>query len=211
MGVSIFYSCPAVRAGASDHCEADCLLHSECDSNLKCCYNGCGYSCMQPHQIPYVELAPAYTDECPAVGDVPCLDEDEEEEWEEEGEEEREEEDSEEDSEEGSDEVSCREEEFSCDSNEMCCDNECESAVCVSRDLYSPCFAAVALSLNVSSSEVYGRYRPMCTTRGLFREIQCHAHFCWCVEADTGVPLSDTVPFEQANVLACAGEAEFDS
>ena len=205
VGVSIFHSCPAVRAGASDSCTAECLLHSECPAHLKCCYNGCGYSCVQPTQIPYIDLEPVYTDECPAVSDVPCLDEEEEEESE--GSESEWDSGTMESEGESSEEGSCREEGYVCDRNELCCDNDCGSAVCVERELESPCLVAVAISLNMSAAQrVYGRYKPLCTTEGLFREIQCHAHFCWCVEEETGVPLSDTVPFEQANVLACAGK-----
>ena len=61
----------------------------------------------------------------------------------------------------------------------------------------------VALSAN--TSELYGSYKPQCTSEGQFRQVQCHAHFCWCVESDTGVPVSDIVPFEQASVLTCTG------
>lgn len=203
-----------MRAGASDHCQADCLLHSECPSHLRCCYNGCGYSCMEPHQIPYIDLAPAYSNQCPPPEDVPCLEWEEEEEWEEQWEEEESdsEEDGDSDGSESSEEWagSCRgdeeEEGEGCDPDELCCDNDCGSSVCVGRVPDQPCLAAVALTLNASSPQLYGRYRPLCTLQGLFREIQCHAHFCWCVEPTTGEPLSDTVPFEQANVLACASE-----
>ena len=177
----MFYSCPATRAGESTDCTANCLLHSHCTDPPanKCCYNGCGYSCVRPHRIPYIDLSSARKTECPAESDVPCFETT----------------------------GSCREDEFACDDDDdMCCDNDCGIAVCVSTELDSPCFTAVEIALN-NTSDRLGVYRPQCTTRGLFREIQCHAHFCWCVESDSGIPKSEIVPFEQTNQLACAGDS----
>ena len=178
--VSEYYSCPATFPGSSSECTANCLLHSECNDSptTKCCYNGCGYSCMHPHRIPFIDLSSAHPTECPDEGDVPCLET----------------------------VGSCQEEEFACEEGvEMCCDNSCGISVCISTELDTPCFTAAKIAQTSNTSDLMGSYRPQCTSRGLFREIQCHAHFCWCVVSDSGVPLSDIVPFEQANVLACAG------
>ena len=172
-----FHSCPAVRAGTTTDCDAECLLHGDCPSHLKCCYNGCGYSCMQPHAIPFIDISSSYVKTCPDNSDVPCLEA----------------------------RGSCQEEDFLCDEGEMCCDNDCATSICISTKPDSPCFTAVQLAVSTNASNMFGRYKPQCTTQGLFREIQCHAHFCWCVESQSGVPVSDIVPFEQANVLACAG------
>lgn len=176
-----FLSCPAVHTGTSADCVADCLLHSECSSSLKCCYNGCGYSCMTAHTIPYIDISSSYITECPAPSDMPCADV----------------------------RGSCREEGagFGCQVGEMCCDTDCGSALCMSSVLESPCFVAVAVALSPNSTQLTVEgYRPQCTSQGNFRQIQCHAHYCWCVNPDSGVPLSDIVPFQQANVLACAGK-----
>lgn len=132
---------------------------------------------MQPHSIPYIDISSSYVEECPDSSDVPCAQA----------------------------QGSCREEEFMCEEGEMCCDNDCASALCISTTLGSPCFTAVQLAASTNTSKLLGRYKPQCTTQGLFREIQCHAHYCWCVVSQSGVPVSDIVPFEQANVLACAG------
>lgn len=211
----MFYSCPAVRADPADQREedcgkAECLLHSDCPSHLKCCYDGCGYSCTEPSRIPYIDLVSAYSDECPPAREVPCTDREEEEESESESEREEWEESNSESDEEW--EESCVDEDFTCDPNELCCANECGWSVCVPRWLENPCLMAVALALNTSRSSsgatLLGSYTPLCTTDGLFREIQCHTHYCWCVNRDTGVPLSDIVPFEEANVLACAGTCD---
>ncbi len=179
-----FYSCPAVRTGASTaDCSANCLLHSHCGGppESKCCYNGCGYSCMRPHPIPYIDLSSARVTACPDASEVPCLDT----------------------------MGSCRREEFACEDDEdLCCDNGCASAVCISTELDSPCVTAVEMALAANTSELLGSYRPQCNSQGLFRGIQCHAHYCWCVESSSGEPISDIVPFERTNELACAGEQD---
>lgn len=65
------------------------------------------------------------------------------------------------------------------------------------------------LSLGNSSEPMLGAYRPHCDQDGLFTEIQCHEHYCWCVETDTGRPTSDMVPFENSDDLPCTGTCTF--
>ncbi|XP_068234682.1 papilin isoform X9 [Palaemon carinicauda] len=47
--------CPPV-SGRTSQCESECDNDSGCSGDLKCCYNGCGNSCLAP-----VEDEPAYT------------------------------------------------------------------------------------------------------------------------------------------------------
>ena len=170
-----------MRKGSSTDCDIECLVHSECTSPFKCCYNGCANSCVQPHRIPYIDISTASSKGCPGTSDVPCA----------------------------KTQGSCRDEGFNCGEDEVCCDNDCSSAVCIPKEDSTPCFAAVNVALSAASNSSNGRlgaYRPLCTTEGYFREIQCHSHYCWCVESLTGRPTTDIVPFEQLNTLSCAGK-----
>lgn len=177
---SVYYSCPAVRPSKTpESCNANCRSHSDCSSPLQCCYDGCGYSCTQPSHIPYIHLpSSSAAGGCPSPNLVPCA----------------------------KASGSCLDEGYSCNGDSRCCENSCSGAVCLSTVDSTPCFTAVGIALlSNSSQELLGRYKPLCTTQGLFRGIQCHEHYCWCVEVQSGRPLSDIVPFEQADVLECAG------
>ena len=178
-GQEVFFSCPAVREDTAGICEHECSLHSECPHSKKCCYNGCGHTCTPPVTIPYVPLPKATG--CPPPDDVPCVDDEER-------------------------EGSCRDPKFACGEGEVCCDNGCSSAVCLGRSELVPCFTArEILEGNGTGQALMGAYRPQCNEDGHFRHIQCHEHFCWCVESLTGRPLSDIVPFEKSDALECSG------
>ena len=180
---NIYYSCPAIRpTNSPENCKTNCQSHSDCSSSLHCCYDGCGYSCIQPTRIPYIQLpSPSAADGCPSPSSVPCAKT-------------------------TSSNVSCMDDGNSCSSSNMCCENSCSEAVCLSTVDSTPCFSATEIVLLSNSSlELLGSYKPLCTTQGLFRGIQCHEHYCWCVETQSGKPLSDIVPFERADVLECAG------
>ena len=41
--------CPQTN-GQSFQCDDECQNDAGCGSELKCCYNGCGYSCVSPVQ-----------------------------------------------------------------------------------------------------------------------------------------------------------------
>lgn len=46
-------SCPETN-GYSYLCDTECQNDASCDGALKCCYNGCGYSCVSPIEDGYV-------------------------------------------------------------------------------------------------------------------------------------------------------------
>ena len=178
-GQQLFYSCPAVREGVAGICEHQCSLHSECPHSQKCCYNGCGHTCQSPVTIPYVLLSEATS--CPSPNEVPCL------------------------RQEGT-MGSCRDPQFACNEGEICCDNGCSSAVCLSLSNLTPCYTAKRVLLGNSTAPLLGAYRPRCESDGRFKEIQCHEHYCWCVENSTGRPRTDMVPFEKIGSLECSSK-----
>ena len=69
----------------------------------------------------------------------------------------------------------------------------------------TPCLSARELLLGNRSRPLLGAYTPQCDGGGSFRGIQCHEHYCWCVENVTGRPITDMVPFEKVGSLKCSG------
>lgn len=173
---NVFYSCPAIREGEeAGICVAECTKDSECLSETKCCYTGCGYSCMTPETISYVPLP--FLEECPDSSDVPCA----------------------------LTGGSCADTKFNCDEEKsLCCENDCASAVCVSRVGPAPCRIARKI-VKENNETMLGSYRPQCDFDGHFREIQCHEHYCWCVDIYTGKPNTDHVAVESLDSLSCSG------
>ena len=49
------------------------------------------------------------------------------------------------------------------------------------------------------NASLIGAYLPQCEEDGSFSLLQCHAStgYCWCVNGQSGVPISDLVRFEQ--------------
>ncbi|KAG8262323.1 hypothetical protein J6590_054754 [Homalodisca vitripennis] len=39
--------CPQLTQEAS-HCSQECTVDADCSGTAKCCYNGCGTSCLEP-------------------------------------------------------------------------------------------------------------------------------------------------------------------
>ena len=176
----MFHSCPAIREEKeAGICVAECTLDSECPPETKCCYTGCGYSCMTPEVLPYIPI-PAM-DTCPPTDQVPCVDG------------------------ESCEESS----EFACDEDtSLCCENDCDSSVCVYRTGPTPCKDArkIVRERNSTHLGLVGVYSPQCDFDGHFKSIQCKEHFCWCVDRHTGKPESDKVAFENLDHLHCSSE-----
>lgn len=172
----VFHSCPAVREEEeAGICVAECTLDSECSPGTKCCYTGCGYSCMTPEIVPYIPIP--ILDTCPPTDQVPCA----------------------------QTLGSCEEEEseFACDTDtSLCCENDCSSSVCVYRTGPIPCKNARKISQEGNGTLV-GVFSPQCDFDGYFKSIQCQEHFCWCVDPRTGKPESDMVAFENIDSLLC--------
>ena len=177
-GQQLFYSCPAVREDEVGICVHECSLHSECPHSKKCCYNGCGHTCQSPVTIPYVLLSESTS--CPSPNEVPCVDQ-------------------------TGGGGSCRDPQFACSAGEVCCDNSCSSGVCLKLENLSPCFTAREVIRGNETTPLMGAYRPQCDFDGHFKRVQCHEHYCWCVENSTGRPLTDMVPYEKLDTLECSG------
>ncbi len=189
----VFQSCPPVREDTAGICVAECTLDSECPSDTKCCYTGCGYSCTAPEAVPYVPLPTISS--CPPTNQVPCVDS--------RGSCYREEDD---ESEESSDSEESSSVDFECDEDSsMCCENDCGSSVCVYRTGLAPCTTAQEVVLKRNES-ILGGFMPQCDSGGHFRAIQCQDHYCWCVDQHTGQPESDMVAFELVANLQCSSK-----
>ena len=189
---NVYYSCPAVKAGdssKSDACESSCSQHTDCPNPLYCCSGSCSKSCVAPQLIPYIELpSNSSRDSCPPPSSIPCMVRDKDDE--------------------DVQESSCLNDSSICQADARCCENSCSHGDCLSTADPTPCFTAslVAQTSNSSQEGLLGVYVPRCTTQGLFRFIQCHQHYCWCVDTHSGRPLSDLVAFEMVSLLKCAGK-----
>ena len=64
-----FYSCPVLEEDTVGICSEECSGDTDCNSDQKCCSNGCGHTCMDPTPIPYI--APPL--ECPDTWDGPIV------------------------------------------------------------------------------------------------------------------------------------------
>lgn len=58
---SPFQSCPVLEDGTVGICSEECGSDSDCNSDQRCCSNGCGHTCMDTIPIPYI----APPRECP--------------------------------------------------------------------------------------------------------------------------------------------------
>jgi len=198
---SVYHSCPAMQAVNSSKAnnagtcdESSCSQHTDCPAPLYCCPSSCGKSCVQPLVIPYIKL-PSNSSHasCPPPSSIPCrvkMDDD------------------------GNDEkeLSCLDYSSMCQAGTRCCENSCSYGDCLSTADSTPCFTAsrMAQTSNSSLGGLLGVYVPQCTTQGLFRAIQCHQHYCWCVDTRSGRPLSDLMTFERVSMLKCAGEGRWE-
>lgn len=91
----------------------------------------------------------------------------------------------------------CSEECNNCSSNgELCCFNGCGHVCTPGVASTTPC---VTLRDTVMGANLIGAYVPQCEEDGSFSPVQCHAStgHCWCVAAETGVPVTDMVRFGQ--------------
>ncbi len=167
--------------------------------DTKCCYTGCGYSCTDPEVTPYIPLPTMNS--CPPTNQVPCTLSGRScaQSNEEEASTDTDDESSDSDS---SDGLVCD------DDTSMCCENDCGSSVCVYRTGLTPCKDArmIAKDRNNTTESMVGRYSPQCDFDGHFRPVQCHEHYCWCVDEHTGQPESDMVAFEHIDNLQCTSE-----
>ena len=97
---------------------------------------------------------------------------------------------------------SCRD--TGCGEGMMCCENLCASAVCL-RGTGRPCQSI--LDQRNQTVALLGEYIPRCDGDGLFQPLQCHSHYCWCVEPSSGRPTSDVSPSENLDGLEeCSGK-----
>jgi len=178
----VFYSCPAIREDdEAGICVAECSVNSDCTSPTanRCCYTGCGYSCMSPVVTPYIPIPTL--DTCPPTSQVPCA----------------------------FTEGSCATEYFCDSATSICCPNDCASSVCVYRTGPEPCHVAqrIVSEGNTSQDLMLGRFSPECDSDGHFNTVQCHEHYCWCVDVHTGKPESETVASEHLDNLPCTSKS----
>lgn len=91
------------------------------------------------------------------------------------------------------------------DPEKICCQNECGSRVCVDGQLPpSPCSQVVA---NITDRGRLGQFVPECSYEdGTFSALQCWSGSCWCVDKQSGKPISDAVNFSRIDELNCLGE-----
>ena len=73
----------------------------------------------------------------------------------------------------------------------MCCPNNCFQHMCVEPIVATPICTKVVERLGSNAS-----YIPQCTTAGDYQALQCvtaeSTRLCWCVNAATGIPFTDT-------------------
>lgn len=83
-----------------------------------------------------------------------------------------------------------------CSSGQLCCSNGCGFTCVAGEQLMSRCDGILEEQRNAS---LIGAYLPQCEEDGSFSLLQCHAStgYCWCVNGQSGVPISDLVRFEQ--------------
>ena len=89
-----------------------------------------------------------------------------------------------------------------CADGRLCCQNPCGSLVCSpgSPPPY-PCTATV----NSMNGALLGGFVPKCGNGdGTFLALQCFSHYCWCVQSDTGVPVSNMVLSSEVGYLECS-------
>ena len=43
--------CPLVRPDQSGICIQECNVNDDCEGNKLCCYNGCGFTCVDPAPV----------------------------------------------------------------------------------------------------------------------------------------------------------------
>lgn len=63
--------CPKLTRNDFASCSEDCTGDSDCDGEQKCCYNGCGKSCLDVVKDPGSEYLPA-----PGDGQAPVVSQD---------------------------------------------------------------------------------------------------------------------------------------
>lgn len=77
---------------------------------------------------------------------------------------------------------------------EICCSNGCGHA-CMQGVTPPPlCLRTRESILNRGES---GQYIPQCEKDGSFISHQCHSEYCWCVDPNSGVPVSDKIRFQK--------------
>ncbi len=91
-----------------------------------------------------------------------------------------------------------------CSDGLFCCPNPCGSMVCVEGVTEQmPCFV---IQQKVGNSSLLGRYVPKCDpSTGKFQALQCHSHYCWCVDPASGKPQSALVNSTELGALECTG------
>ena len=91
-----------------------------------------------------------------------------------------------------------------CEDDQKCCVNPCGSTICVPAiPPPKPCLAAKE---TLGDSPGLGAYVPQCNdSDGSFQRLQCHSHYCWCVDMTTGTPVSDLTLSENVGDLSCTG------
>ena len=175
--------CPAVGASTFGSCVVTCSSHSDCDDDLLCCSNGCGFTCRAGEPIPYYEIplicpAPSVDDligTCQITNNS-CLSDDE-----------------------------CMK------SDQRCCRSGCGRSCQRANQPSTPCFAVTdqfPIATGGLLGGLVGTFIPHCLDDGSFAPIQCHGStgYCWCVHTRTGEPISPRSP-PGSMPPACASES----
>lgn len=78
-----------------------------------------------------------------------------------------------------------------CQEGEACCDTGCGSMTCTAGVPSTP----ICLRLREQATGLIGAFQPSCEEDGSFSEMQCHGStgYCWCVDVESGQPVSDGV------------------
>ena len=91
-----------------------------------------------------------------------------------------------------------------CNDGNICCESSC-GQTCTAGTPRTPLCPSVQ-SQNERTG-LLGRFIPRCNQDGSFLEVQCHEHYCWCVNVLTGDPVSDGIEGEepQCGGFRCEG------
>ena len=94
-------------------------------------------------------------------------------------------------------------EESNCPKGSFCCENPCGGKMCAEG--VRRC-SAIQQQMANTTDHLFGAFEPQCnSTTGKFQSVQCHSHYCWCVNPDDGKPTSEVVLSEKMKELDCTG------
>ncbi len=89
-----------------------------------------------------------------------------------------------------------------CTSGTICCENGCGQTCVTGNRFQILCPSILRQSMQ---SDRLGMFRPECQDDGTFSPVQCHGStgYCWCVDIDSGQPISEGVRGERPVCGSC--------